>query len=189
MCQQATLLAVIGLIPGVYNARLESAFALLFMLLTTDYAKPPLLTKFQDPVSLVLFEEDKPNSYVEKVVLLEYISLTLEEIIPLISIYSSLLQDVALKVKVYTTDLVYKLEAGSVFINPWSDPYQFYTHLWVLEILILLRNRCTLASEHEKSSVVCANVFESENKLRTLSARMKSSLHPLYKKKLSIILQ
>ena len=189
MCQQATLRTVIGLVPGVYKRRPESALALLFKLLTTEYAKPSPVTKVQDPVSLVLFQEDKPNSYFEKFVLLECISLALKEIIPLINIYSSLLECIASKVKDHTTDLVQKVEEGPTLVSPWNDPCQFYTHLWTLQLLTLLRSRCADASEEERLSAVFEHVSNSEKELRMLPAVLQNSLHPLYEKQLKVILR
>ena len=190
MCQQATLKAVIGMIPAVYKGHPESALALLFMLVTSENTKPPMVTDFHDSVSLLLFEEDKPRSYFERVAFLEFVLLAVEEIMPLISIYSPLLEDIALNIKVHTTDLVHKLGygAGGIMINPWNDPEQFYTHLRVLQVLVLLRNRCDLASEQEMSAVVCATVSSCEKELQLLPSLVKKSLHPLYEKQLSIIL-
>lgn len=188
MCQQATLKAVIGLIPGLYTNQPESAHILLSLLATSEYSQPTMAAKVHNPVSSLLFEEDKTNSYVEKAVFLTFVISAVKHVFSLMSLSSSQLQDIASRVEACIRDFVSELGNGAVLTNPWQNPNQCLTHLWALRMVVLIQSRCTVATAAEESYFIYRIVADIKDNLRLISPMSRKTMHPLCQEQLRIIL-
>ena len=114
LCQQSTLRSLIASIPHIYQDKPASGISLLLSLIPTDLPQ----TSQQDPVSRLLFNEDKTNAFAEEAELLQLIWKEAEKLLPLITDKELLYQLVG------TNHENSQVELRAVG-NPWIDPTLF----------------------------------------------------------------
>ena len=112
LCQQSTLRSLIASISHIYQDKPTNGVSLLLSLLPTDSPQNSQL----DPVSRLLFNEDKTNAFAEEAELLQLIWKETEKLLPLITDKEMLHQLVGADHR-----QMQQCAAG----NPWMDPTLF----------------------------------------------------------------
>lgn len=115
LCQQSTLRSLIASIPHIYRDKPANGLSLLLSLLPTDSPQ----NSQQDPVSRLLFNEDKTNAFAEEAELLQLIWKEAEKLLPLITDKNMLYQLMGTNHE--DTQLLELYAVG----NPWIDPTLF----------------------------------------------------------------
>ena len=163
LCQQSTLHAFISSITPLYRTKPETGISILLRLTTTASCTQ---ASQQDPISQLLFDEDKTNCFVEQVELLQCVAKEIKKLLPLVSDKSVLLQQLRSDSLSLQDELLHGPRSSSLLKNPWMETNAFSG----AAKLLLLAN--ALEGKEEGEIPFSADI------LRTITTH-PGSVHPL----------